>query len=195
MDLSEIRSKKTAATMECSIQLDGQAAQVIENMREEMRAEERADLKLNRNPIAPGLRVKMAEAVEAAKETEATFTFVAIGRVAYDGLVTELPPTKTMLKEAEERKEPVPQWDVDKFPPALIALSCSDPEMTREEAVEIWEDPNWSGSELIKLFTTAMIINQESPDIPFDRLAIELTPITEPKSNGAPNEVSLEVSS
>ncbi len=189
MDISEIMSAKSAAVVECVIQLDGEASQRIDTLREEIRLAERQDMRENRNPVAPGLKDKLREMVDAAKKSQAVFVFKSIGRVEWDNLVITHPPT-----EENKEIEKTAAWNLDTFPPALIALSCQDPVMTLEQATALWENDDWSGNELTRLFSTAWAVNQEQPSIPFDRLGIELMETTEPNSDGAVTEESLEAS-
>ncbi len=189
MDIKEMMAAKTSARVDTPIQLDGAAAQRIDSLREEIREAHKADLRENRNALAPGLRDELREMVEQAKGTQVIFTFESIGRLAWDAMVVAHPA------RAEDKKiEKEAAWNLDTFPPALIAASCVEPEMTLEEATEIWEDPDWSGNELTRLFSTAWMVNQETPSIPFDRLGIELMQIIEPKSDGVLNEESPEAS-
>ena len=190
MDIKDVMAKKTASRIETSIQLDGGIAQEIENLREEIRNAERGDIRLNRNPVAPGLKKQLGELVEKARDTEVTFIFQAIGRVAWDKMVTDYPPT-----DEDKELEKDAAWDLNRFPPAIIQAACIDPKMTAEEVQEIWDSTDWSQTELTKLFAAAWQANQETPNIPFDRLGIELMPPTEPKSVGAEIVESPEASS
>lgn len=90
----------------------------------------------------------------------AQMVFQALGAKDYDDLVAEFPPTK-------KDKDDGGVWDSEKFPPALIAASCLEPSLTREQAQQLWESPDWSRGELYDIFSRLVRLNQEGLDVPF----------------------------
>jgi hypothetical protein len=84
----------------------------------------------------------------------------AIGMREYDKLVAKHPP------KAEQRAEGA-SFNIDTFAPALIAAVCVEPEMTEEDAKEIWESPDWSRGDVMVLFRNAVELNNRGLDIPF----------------------------
>lgn len=87
---------------------------------------------------------------EALDEVTVSMTFRSIGRKAYDGLVSEHPPT-------DEQKDLDYTYNPETFSPALIAAACVEPRMTLEEATEIFD--TWNGPEVTELFFTAVEVN------------------------------------
>lgn len=92
---------------------------------------------------------------------EVKMTYQSIGAREYDKLVSKHPP------KPEQRVEGA-QFDLDTFAPALIARCCVDPEMSEQEAKEIWDSPDWSRGELMILFRHAVELNNRGIDIPFN---------------------------
>ena len=91
---------------------------------------------------------------------EVELTFRSIGSAAYDRLVSKFPPTR-------EQKAEGLNYNMDKFAPALISACAADPEMSEDEAKEIWESDAWNRGELMTLFMTAVEVNTRGLDIPF----------------------------
>lgn len=76
----------------------------------------------------------------------ATILLKAIGNKAYDKLLTDNPPT------AEQKKAEEATYNPDTFAPSLIAAVVADPQITAEEAQEMYESDDWSRGELLNLF-------------------------------------------
>jgi hypothetical protein len=77
--------------------------------------------------------------------------FRSIGSHDYDKLVTKYPPT------AEQKKSGA-SYNLDRFGPALLAAVCVDPQMTEDEALELWNSGDWNRGELYNLFREAVDI-------------------------------------
>jgi len=56
--------------------------------------------------------------------------------------------------------------NVDTFNPALVAATLIQPELTYDEAVELFSAENWSAGELGQIFQTASDVCLEGMDIP-----------------------------
>ena len=95
------------------------------------------------------------------EQTEVNIKFKAIGSQEYDKLVSKHPP------KAEQRVDGA-NFNIDTFAPALIAACSVEPEMSVEDAKEIWESPEWSRGDLMVLFRNAVDINNRGIDIPFN---------------------------
>lgn len=166
--IADIKSRKKAVTKQVVIQLDGEMADRIAELRKAHSAARDADRMSNQPDTAPAIQKQIDELVEESRNTEVTFTFKSIGRFRYDELVDEHPPTKEAKKEGAE-------FNADTFPPALVAESCVDPEMTNEDAVDIFASPDWNGAELRRLFFGALEVNTETGDIPLSRSGSDAT--------------------
>lgn len=94
------------------------------------------------------------------ESVEVQMVFRAIGAVEYDKLVSKHPP------KAEQRVEGA-SYNMDTFAPALIARCSLTPEMSEEDANEIWNNPDWSRGDLMVLFRHAVELNNRGIDIPF----------------------------
>jgi hypothetical protein len=91
---------------------------------------------------------------------ELTVKVKAIGQRAYDALLSEHPPTK-------KQKDSGDSYNIETFCPALISNSMVEPEITFEEATEIWASEAWSRGELTELFFACVEVNNKGLDIPF----------------------------
>ena len=162
--ISEIRAKKKAVTKTVRIQLDGQIANELAALREAHRSARDADRLSNEPDKAPAITAEIEDLVERATETEAVFEFQSIGRPNYDALVEqpEHKPTKDQKRDGA-------QFNTDTFPPAVVSATCVNPEITLEEAVEMFSDPAWNGAELARLFEAAVSVNTDTGDIPLSR--------------------------
>ncbi len=98
---------------------------------------------------------------EDGEEQELELKYRAIGSVEYDKLVSKHPPKN------EQRVEGA-VFNIDTFAPALIARVCQEPEMSEDEAAELWNSPDWSRGDLMVLFRNAVELNNRGLDIPFN---------------------------
>lgn len=86
-------------------------------------------------------------------------TFQAISSHELDALRAKHPPTV-------EQKANGFSVNQDTFQPALVAACLTDPEMTYEEAKEMWASEHWSHGELNNLFNICSDLCLEGLDIP-----------------------------
>ena len=91
---------------------------------------------------------------------EAVMLFRAIGAREYDRMLTRHPPT------TEQRSEGA-SYNLNTFGPALLAQVCIDPEMSEEQAGEIWNSSDWNRGEVMSLFSAAIELCNKGLDIPF----------------------------
>ena len=172
--IAEIRSAKKPVTKIVHIQLDGEVALRLTELSEELEEAKRYDVLSNAPDTAPSIQAQIDEVRDASKDTVASFTFRSIGRYRYDELVG-LPkhqPTK------DQKQKDGLSFNPDTFPPALVAESCVEPEMSLEDAQEIFSDPDWNGAELQRLFFGALEVNNETGDIPFSKSGSDQTLIS-----------------
>ncbi len=162
--------KKRGGTETVPIQIDGELASEILELRQQITLAEQFDRKENKPDTAPKLQNVLDELIAGSKDTEVVFVFKAVGRIIYDELV-ELPEHQP----TDEQKKGGAQYNIDTFPAALVALSCVDPEISPEQATEIFSDSEWNGAELQKLFFGALKVNTETADIPLSKGGSETT--------------------
>lgn len=87
-------------------------------------------------------------------------TFRAISGPEFDQLKSGCKPTQ------EDKKQGL-DYNADAFAPKLIAATCVDPEMTQEDAQEIWVSEDWNRGERMQLFMAAMEVCTAGLDVPF----------------------------
>jgi hypothetical protein len=95
---------------------------------------------------------------------EVSLSFRGIPAQQYDKLISRFPPLK-------EHKKQGYQYNPDKFGPALIAATCVDPEITEEDAKEIWESDNWNRGERMMLMMAAIEVCTVGLNVPFKKSA------------------------
>lgn len=97
---------------------------------------------------------------DGSDNIEMTLVFQAIGAAAYDKLVAKHPPKPEQRAEGSS-------FNMDTFAPALISAVSVEPEISPEDAKEIWNSEEWSRGDLMVLFRNAVELNNRGIDIPF----------------------------
>ena len=98
--------------------------------------------------------------VGEGKTEEVSFLFQSIGAQEWDRLVAKHPPT------SEQRIEGSP-FNMHTFAPALLSITCVEPELTEEEWKEIWNSPDWNRGEVVQFYVTAVELCSTGMDVPF----------------------------
>jgi hypothetical protein len=88
-----------------------------------------------------------------------TIVVKSINTKVYDDLIGLHPPTK-------KDKEDGASFDLDTFGPALMALCTKEPELTEDEALEIWASPDWARGELLDWFSACVNICNKGLEVP-----------------------------
>jgi hypothetical protein len=158
----EMKAKKKPATQDVWIVSDDSLGAEYEEANREL-LEARVSLNLTPNSYDAKERVEKAEVlldevIDRIKESSMQFTFRSISRKKLDKLLEDNQPSAKAKAKAEEAGEEL-NFDPDSFPPALIAATCISPELTLEEAQEIWESDDWTQGELLSLLGAAMTAN------------------------------------
>ncbi len=104
------------------------------------------------------------ELAEQAKPKLIRFVFAAVDPETYDRLKAEHRPTERQRTEARKQNQDLPEWNVETFPPALVAASCikvtgpsgEQDGLSIEEAQAIWKADNWNSAERAELGNAAM---------------------------------------
>lgn len=162
-----LRSAKKPATRKVSLCLDPDLGGEYE---EAIVAADSARDALKNDPDAkqlPELRravedadALVAELREQVEPVTQVFTFRSMGRKKFENLMLEHPATQPQKDAAVARNEGEPQWNEDTFPQALVAGSLADPPLTFDQVKILFDDDEWSGPELLTLWTTALAVNQ-----------------------------------
>lgn len=97
--------------------------------------------------------------LDSGETEEVTLVFQAISNKEYDKLVSKYPPNAQQKKEGAN-------YDVDKFAPALISACSLEPDISLEDAKEIWDSETWNRGELMNLFWAAVSVNQQGHELP-----------------------------
>ena len=97
---------------------------------------------------------------EDGEEFEMTVKIRAIGSTAYDKLVAANPPNRVQRERGDT-------WNIDTFAPALIAACCVEPQLTLEQATEIYSSEDWAAGEIGALFYGCQRICNAGTEVPF----------------------------
>lgn len=107
-------------------------------------------------------RTEREEALEAAKErlsdAVVTMKFQSVGRKRYDEIIDAHPATEEQKAQAKKQGiEETPSYNLETFPPALVAASLVEPDLTLEDVQELYD--TWNNAEVMELFLAALEVN------------------------------------
>lgn len=128
----------------------------------------RTRLELRSDDLEVAARLEQAEKRVAEVEERLTdaegvvwVTFRGVGRARYDALVEAHPPSAEQQLKAKQQlgTDEKLMWNPDTFPPALIAMSLVEPQLTEVQVLKLWTSEEWNQAELANLLTTAMEVN------------------------------------
>lgn len=164
--LADLLERKRPATVSEWIVLDSEAADAYIDAKNEFDlAEIRVSAAPNDADRAADLetaRAKLDAARERAKAATVEFKFQAIGRIAWEELVTDHRATSS--EQAQFRKlNPGGgslTWSPKTFPPAIVHASLVEPALSVEQVRALWDDPAWSDGETRALLEAAVAVNQ-----------------------------------
>jgi hypothetical protein len=137
------------------------AAKTAESRQKQSQASKRATLDQLKNKPRSTTEFSLYLSDGNGGDNEVTLKYQAIGMRAYDKLVAKHPPKPDQRAEGSS-------FDMDTFAPALISACSVDPEITQEEAKEIWNSDDWSRGDVMVLFRNAVELNNRGLDIPFN---------------------------
>jgi hypothetical protein len=137
------------------------AAKTVEARQKQSNASKRATLDMLKSKPRNTTEFSLFLADGNGGTTEVTMKYQAIGMMAYDKLVSKYPPKPEQRAEGSS-------FDMDTFAPALIAACSVDPEISPEEAKEIWNSEEWSRGDVMVLFRNAVELNNRGLDVPFN---------------------------
>lgn len=172
--LDHLMSKKKPVIRKVWIAGDDEVAEQFEDLvkrRDNLRTLHRLrpDDKVNASDLA--ICEKQVEEMEKEyRKTALKFIFRSIGRVKFDKLVKDHPPTSVDLEEAEkvgvDPKEL--QWNSEGFSVALVAACSVEPKMTVAEVRSLFDNEDWTQVESAALFSAALSANLERRAINLD---------------------------
>ncbi len=159
MDIQEILKAKVPHREVAWVLLDGELEAEHGVLLDDLEKAKALDEKVTDPNTAPLIEKKI-EAIEGKiRESRVPFTFEAVGREVYGKLLDEYKP-----REDNEEDEAI-GFNIDEFPPRLLALGSVDPKMELEHARSIWND--WSDAETTLLLMMAVKANRQTVDVPF----------------------------
>ena len=163
--MADILAAKKPNTRTIDIILDSDLAGEIQLKTAELgqAKNKRTSLADNINPLEQELDALYEKAADIA----VTFTFQDIGRKAFDEMVYAHQPTAEQKKHVADMGGGILEYNTDTFPPALMAASAIEPEMTTEEAEAILY--TWGSGDAEIQFTTALLVCKERTSIPLSR--------------------------
>ncbi len=164
--MASIIKKKKPNTKTVDIVLDSDLANEIQLLEQEKAQMQSRRGRSLADGIGP-LETKLDALYEKASEGVATFTFRDPGRRPFDDLVLEHPPTKDQKDRVIELGGGILEFNLDTFPPALMALTASDPKMTLAQAETIFDE--WGSGDAETLFAAALLVCKERTSIPLSR--------------------------
>lgn len=150
MTFDHLRSMKKPRRKTITLYASDEALELVERRQNELKEvtspEDRAKAQKN-----------LETAERALKDSEITLVFQSIGRKRYEDLITEHPPTDKQNEESKAETGSDAPYNVDTFPAALISASAVEPELTLEQAQELWD--TWNQGEVLEIFYAALEVN------------------------------------
>lgn len=149
LDLDEIRARKKGNTADVTIVLDPEWGVRFADL------QSRAAIVASDSDEAVALNVELEALRAEAAEKTATFTFKSISTDRYERLVAVHVPTAEQRADAKRQGGSL-AFNPKTFPPALVAACAVEPSMTAVQAINLWEDDEWSKADLEAMFTAAL---------------------------------------
>lgn len=156
----ELNKLRKPARITVTVQLDGQLAEREAKLRRAIAQARQAEAMAGAS-LADGppenivdLEQQLHQLREEAATTMVDFTFQAISYAGLEELRYKHPP-------AERHQVEGLAWDPDTFGPALLAACAVDPELTDEEALQVWQE--WSPGLVNTLYRAAWDVCNGSP--------------------------------
>lgn len=179
--LDRLRSRKQPVSKRVSIITDSDLAENADRLHEAaLAARERSDrlrADVDLRTAADDAEEEAEHAREAALESAVWFVVRSLSPRVFEDLKDKHPPTPEQLKEARKTFSTLGMpfqglgWDIDSFPPALIAACVSFVDVddeTRDESLvpldesfvkEMYEGANWNKGDVDILFNAAVEVN------------------------------------
>lgn len=104
---------------------------------------------------------QLQQARDAVRDAGIEVVMQSIGRDAWEKLKKKHPPTDQQRAEYKARNGTGQlEYDYETFPIPAIAAACIQPEMSEEQAAQLWDSPAWNEAECARLFEMAMAANE-----------------------------------
>lgn len=162
--LSEVVAQQRPATVMVRVPLRGDLMAEIDQLEDRMRAEAAEDARTNREPIHQVTAQLVLDKRQEMADSEVEFVFRAVPRSVFRRLLREHPPTGEQRAEAEAAGLRL-SFNLETFPPALMAESCVEPEGASLKSFQsIWDE--WSEGATALLWRDCFAVNQGSAETP-----------------------------
>lgn len=164
---ADIKALKKPNEVPVEILLDPELTRSLEELERRKDKAERDDKKFNRTPQAPKLQKEINEILAQIDDSKAEFVFRDPGRKRFEALVDACPASEADKAEAKKNNQPIPGWDPETFVPGVLALASYEPELSLEDAQEIYDE--WGRGDVEALFNAALQACLEQASIPFTK--------------------------
>lgn len=125
---------------------------------------------------------------EQVRDATVTIAIQAIGGANYDYLVEQHPASADQVEKAKAKNESPPNYNLETFAPALIAASVVEPELSLEDAKQLWQD--WNTGERLTLFMACVDVNSRAQRVADLGNVTGAMPAFEPSSTTAARKAS-----
>lgn len=150
----EIRKLRKPRTKTVWLPLHPDIGEQIAELDRQVRVEKMRDEKENRTPVAPQLQRELDDLKLQAEESAVAWTFRELPRRQFRQLIEDAPSD-----------DPERRWDDDKLAPPLLAAAAVSPELTVDQAREIWDE--WGTWAAYALFSAAYEVQETPSRVPF----------------------------
>lgn len=164
--LDHLRSKKKPVRKTVWIAGDSELADELSELEASLsRARTQAEIaRPDRREAALQTVLDMEAEYEAKKaavrESSIKFVMQGIRTKDYDDLIAAHPPTEEQLEKLKAQGETDVPFDVETFPYALIAATCVEPDVPKEDLIAWLHEDSWNRFEILTLFNAANEVNQ-----------------------------------
>lgn len=127
MSVDDLRKAFQPRRVECRVLVDGSLLDRHAALEAELQRAIREDVELNRIAVAPALTEQIRALEDEIEAKQATFVMSNVGRGRWLDLLSRHQPSREDAAQGLD-------FDPRTFPPAAVALSCVEPELTLEDA-------------------------------------------------------------
>lgn len=161
LTFEELKKRKKPNTKEVPILLDPELGVEYNELLDKIQSYPESDLTPEQSAELAELEAKEKKLEKKLEDNTVIFKFRAVNSILFDEIMNGHPPTAAQIKDAHKKGLGDLQWNIDTLPPALVASSLVEPDLTEEEVNEMWRSDDWNSVELAKLFEAALTVNQQ----------------------------------
>lgn len=157
---AKVEKASTPVETSATVCVRGDLALEHERLEAELQRAQQEDLRENRAPVAPQIAQQIVDLEAELAEYQVEFRFRGLGRKAFTDLIAAHPVTPEQQEQAGDVDLP---WNVETFPPALVALTCVEPKGVTEDAA-YRASVTWTLGQWAKLWRACIHASQGSAD-------------------------------